>query len=163
MDPMSPFTHQVAEFLMYLFREGKQVSTIRNYRSFISAVNTGFPVGYLRVPTQSLTNSFEGCCIGSLTRRLKPSWSINGVFHMLSFPMYEPVYYVLVAAASTHHSREVHALTTKEGYLRFNRSGVRMLPGPFFRTKNKWVASVHSSRVLPPIHRHPPISTGKIG
>ena len=45
VDPLEAPVEVIAEFLVTLFKEGKQVSTIRNYRSAIAAIHSGFADG----------------------------------------------------------------------------------------------------------------------
>lgn len=44
-DPMEASLETVADFLLHIFKEGKQVSTVKNYRSAISSIHEGFPDG----------------------------------------------------------------------------------------------------------------------
>ena len=148
---------------MVLFREGKQVSTIRNYRSAISAVHKGFADGTTPGSNSIINQLLKGMFHRRPpSRRLPPSWSINQVLTMLSGPPYEPMHnstlehlthktLFLVAAASARRRSELHALTTKERYLRFDPSGVRMLPDPAFLTKNQSVSFTPSEIFLPSI------------
>lgn len=146
---------------MSLFREGRQVSTIRNYRSAISAIHKGFPDGTSPGTNPTINQLLRGMFHKRPpTRRLPPSWSINGVLATLAAPPYEPIHNAtlehltfktlfLVAAASARRRSELHALTTKEGFLRFDPSGVRMLPDPSFLTKNQSASFTPAEIFLP--------------
>ena len=150
--PLEASLKQISTFLMLLFSEGKQVNTIRNYRSAIAAVHSGFEDG------STIGNNVT---IGLLLRgmfnerppirRLAPSWSINSVLEVLTKSPYEPLQNIplelltykvlfLIAAASARRRGSLHALTIKPDFLRFEPGGVRLLPDPLFLAKNQSVS-----------------------
>lgn len=163
LDPLGTSVDQVSEFFMSLYREGRQVSTIRNYRSALSAVHKGFPdgttVGSNPVIGQLLRGMFNK---RPPQKRLAPSWSINDVLTSLCQAPYEPMQNAplehlthktlfLVAAASARRRSELHALTVKRGYIRFDPAGVRLLPDPGFLSKNQSPSFVPGEIFLPSI------------
>ncbi|KAJ8042119.1 NACHT domain- and WD repeat-containing protein 1 [Holothuria leucospilota] len=148
-NPLEATVNEVCSFLVSLFDEGKQVSTIRNYRSAIASIHPGFSDGS-RVGTNP---TISGLLKGMFnrrppTRKLAPSWSINKVLETLSRPPFEPIQdapldvltkktLFLVAAASARRRSEIHALSTKKGFIRFSPQGVYLLPDPDFLSKNQ--------------------------
>lgn len=68
----------------------------------------------------------------------------------------------LVAAASAHRSSELCALTTKEGYLCCNPSGVRMLLDPSFLTKNQSALITPAAIFLPYISSLSPVQDRQV-
>ena len=139
----------MAEFLTLLFSEGKQVGTIRNYRSAISSVHRGFADGSTLSNNELISRLLKGMFNRRPpVRRLPPSWSINDVLRKLQDPPFEPLCSAtlehltsktlfLIAAASARRRSELHALSTKEGFIRFDPAGVRLLPDPQFLSKNQ--------------------------
>ena len=149
VNPLEASVSQLADFFMTLYREGKQVSTIRNYRSAISAVHSGFSdgstLGSSSVISQLLRGMFNE---RPPQKRLAPSWSINDVLASLATSPYEPMHEApleqltfktvfLVAAASARRRSELHALTSQKGFIRFDPDGVHLLPDPSFLAKNQ--------------------------
>lgn len=163
VSPMDASVDQLAEFFMVLYREGKQVSTIRNYRSAIAAVHNGFPDG----STLGSNNTIRQLLKGMFNRRppqkrLAPSWSINDVLKVLAAPPFEPMYNApleqltfktvfLVAAASARRRSELHALSSGKGFIRFDPNGVYLLPNPSFLAKNQSPSFTPEAIFLPSI------------
>ena len=148
-DPVEATVVQVVNFLTTIFREGKQTGTVRNYRSAIAAIHRGFDdgstVGNNQIIAQLLRGMFQQ---RPRVKRLPPSWSINEVLFALSAPPYEPIQNAtlelltfktlfLIAAASARRRGCLHSLTTKPGFIRFDPTGVRLLPDPLFLAKNQ--------------------------
>ncbi|PIK45631.1 hypothetical protein BSL78_17511 [Apostichopus japonicus] len=115
---------QIAEFLLSLFGEGKQVSTIRNYRSAIAAIHQGFPDGSTLSNNPYIAQLIKGMANRRpQIRRLAPSWGLSAVLHALAGPPYEPMANAslaaltkktlfLVAVASARRRSCLHALST---------------------------------------------------
>ena len=148
-DPVEATVVQVVNFLTTIFREGKQTGTVRNYRSAIAAIHKGFDdgstVGNNQIIAQLLRGMFQQ---RPRVKRLPPSWSINEVLFASSAPPYEPIQNAtlelltfktlfLIAAASARRGGCLHSLTTKPGFIRFDPTGVRLLPDPLFLAKNQ--------------------------
>lgn len=148
---------------MTLFQEGKQVSTIRNYRSAISAIHRGFPDGSSVGTNQSIQRIIKGMFHKRPPAKpLPPSWTIDDVLTALAGPPYEPLKtstlthltwktLFLVAAASARRRSDLHALTIKPGFLRFEPEGVRLLPDPAFLLKNQTMSFSPEEIYLPAI------------
>ena len=105
-------------------------------------------------------------------RPLPPSWSLTDVLKVLAEPPYEPMHasslehlthktLFLVAAASARRRSCMHALTTKEGYLRFEQGGVRLLPDPEFLAKNQTMTFSPQEIFLPALGTMSSISEDK--
>lgn len=139
----------ITDFLTTLFQEGKQVSTVRNYRSAIASIHKGFNDGTTVGSNPAIVQLLRGMFNSRPPRRrLPPSWSINDVLNSLRKAPYEPMHNAplelltkktlfLLATASARRRSEIHALTTRKGFIRFDPQGVHLLPNPDFMTKNE--------------------------
>ncbi|PIK49494.1 hypothetical protein BSL78_13642 [Apostichopus japonicus] len=139
----------VADFLLTLFQEGKQVSTIRNYRSAIAAIHRGFPDGSTPGNNREIAQLLRGMANKRpRVRRLAPSWGLSATLHALTRAPYEPMARAslavltkktlfLIALASARRRSCLHALSTKRNHIRFENQGVRMVPDPSFIAKNQ--------------------------
>ena len=105
-------------------------------------------------------------------RKLPPSWSINDVLTKLAAPPYEPLHNVplellthktlfLVAAASARRRGCLQALTTKQGFLRFDPGGARLLPDPEFLAKNQTTSFTPQEIFLPSLSEGSSITEDK--
>ena len=163
INPLEAPVESIADFFVSLFNEGKQVSTIRNYRSAIASIHKGFADGSSISSNSTLTHLLKGMFNKRPPRKcLAPSWSINDVLTTLSLPPYEPMHNTtlellthktlfLIAAASARRRSELHALTTKKGFIRFSQAGVFLIPDPSFLTKNETVSFSPGEIYLPNI------------
>ncbi|PIK49647.1 hypothetical protein BSL78_13474 [Apostichopus japonicus] len=154
---------QTAEFLLSLFREGKQVSTIKNYRSAIAAIHQGFPDGSTLGNNLDIAQLIKGMANRRpRVRRLAPSWGLSAVLHALAGPPYEPMANAslaaltkktlfLIAVASARRRSCLHALTTKPNHIRFEGHGVRMVPDPAFIAKNQALTFLPGDIFIPEI------------
>ncbi|PIK40160.1 hypothetical protein BSL78_22988 [Apostichopus japonicus] len=154
---------QIAEFLLSLFGEGKQVSTIRNYRSAIAAIHQGFPDGSTLSNNPYIAQLIKGMANRRpQIRRLAPSWGLSAVLHALAGPPYEPMANAslaaltkktlfLVAVASARRRSCLHALSTKQNHIRFEGHGVRMVPDPSFIAKNQTLTFLPGDIFIPEI------------
>ena len=145
---------QVSQFLMSLFEEGKQVNTIKNYRSAIAAVHRGFPDGSTMGTNRVLSQLLQGMSNARpVVRPLAPSWSLSGVLRALACEPYNPMHscslelltrktLFLVAAASARRRSCHQALSVKPCHIRFENHGVRMVPDPSFLAKTQTLTSV---------------------
>ncbi|KAJ8028183.1 hypothetical protein HOLleu_30350 [Holothuria leucospilota] len=92
-DPMEASLESVADFLLHIFKEGKQVSTVKNYRSAISSIHEGFPDGSTIGSNNAINHLLRGMFNERPPRkRLSPSWSINDVLNSLSTSPFEPIH-----------------------------------------------------------------------
>ncbi|KAJ8024145.1 hypothetical protein HOLleu_36791 [Holothuria leucospilota] len=149
VDPLEAPVNALCSFFVSLFDEGKQVSTIKNYRSAIASVHSGFSDGSTVGSNQTILTLLKGMFNKRPPRRrLAPSWSINEVLSSFSSSPYEPIQnspldaltkktIFLVAAASSRRRSEIHALSVKPGFIRFTPDGVHLLPNPSFLAKNQ--------------------------
>lgn len=173
LDPLDAPVEAIADFFVTLFNEGKQISTIRNYRSAISSIHKGFPDGSSIGTNTAICHLLKGMFNKRPPRKcLTPSWSINNVLTTLSLPPYEPMHnstlelltyktLFLIAAASARRRSELHALTTKKGFIRFSQSGVFLIPDPSFLTKNETISFTPGEIYLPSISSASSISEDK--
>lgn len=149
VDPLEASLDEVCSFLIHLFDSGRQVSTIKNYRSATAAVHKGFQDGSTVSSNLVISKLLRGMFNERPpVSRLAPSWSIKEVLESLSRPPFEPLHRApldaltwkivfLVATASARRRSEVQALSVKKGFIRFNPSGVHLLPDLGFSSKNQ--------------------------
>ena len=161
VDPLEASLDDICNFFLHLFDNGRQVSTIKNYRSAIAAVHKGFEDGSSISNNQTVSSLLRGMFNKRPPkRRLAPSWSINDVLETLAKTPYEPLHRApldvltaktvfLVAAASARRRSEIHALSIKRGFIRFSPSGVYMLPDPSFLAKNQSMSFTPNPVFLP--------------
>ena len=154
---------RVSSFLKLLFDEGKSISTVRNYRSAIGAIHSGFPDGSSLGDNEVLAQLIRGMSVvRPVVRCLVPSWSINQVLRGLAEPPFEPLgvsslanlthkTLFLVATASARRRSCLQALSIKPGYLRWEPNGVRLVPDPEFLPKNQTLDFVPGDIFIPRI------------
>ena len=154
---------RISEFLMALFEEGKQVNTIKNYRSAIAAVHKGFPDGSTVGTSAVLRQLLQGMSNSRPTlRTLAPSWSINGVLRALAREPYEPLHscplelltrkvLFLIAAATARRRSCLQALSVRPGHVRFENHGVRLVPDHRFLAKNQTLTFLPGDIFIPEI------------
>ena len=161
MDFRSPSLSQIAEFLLYLFREKHlQPSTIDGYRTAITdkigsdKINIGKDENLTR-----LLDSFHRDKPKGL--RGVPSWSLSLVLHQLTQPPYEPLRKAslkhltfktvfLLALGSGKRRSEIHAWLHKNIRHQEDWSNVSLFPSPCFLSKNQ-LAKEGPSSVAPVI------------
>ncbi|WP_411025419.1 site-specific integrase, partial [Salmonella sp. s55004] len=131
---------EVTSFLKHIFDEGKQVSTIKNYRSAIAAIHSGFADGSSLGNNRVISQLLKGMVnFRPRVRLLAPSWSISAVLATLSAVPFEPLHTAsladlthktvfLLAVASARRRSCLHALSIKPGHMRFENQGVRCIP-----------------------------------
>ena len=161
--PRTASLARVSEFLMALFNEGKQVNTIKNYRSAIAAVHGGFPDGTSVSSSQVIQQLLKGMAnTRPVVRALAPSWSINGVLRSLAAEPFEPLHSAplelltrktlfLVAVATARRRSCLQALSVKPGHIRFEHHGVRLVPDPAFIAKNQTLDFLPGDLFIPEI------------
>ncbi|CAG2248579.1 unnamed protein product [Mytilus edulis] len=151
IDPFQISVQQLADFLIHLFEEkGLSPSTIKGYRSAISRtilLSGGPDFG---------NDEFISLLVKNFTlerprqRVLIPSWNLSLVLSALKNHPFEPAEKVeikflsykccfLLALASGRRRSEIHAFSTADYCLRFNRdkSSVTLLTDPAFLAKNQ--------------------------
>ena len=134
---------------MEQFNEGKQVNTIKGFRSAIAAFHTGFEDGSTVSNNTALSQLIQGMFVNRpVVRRLSPPWNMTLVLETLARPPFEPLRDAslraitiktafLLAAASLRRRSALHALTLEKGHINFENGGVRLLPDPSFIAKNQ--------------------------
>ena len=155
-DPCTTPLAVVGDFFMYLFHKDLTISTIRGYRSAIAAVHKGFADGSTVSNNASLAQLLRGMYVERPpSRKLVPSWDLAQVLKVLAEPPYEPLANAplldlsvktvfLLATATARRRSELHALSVEPGHIRWEPSGVRLVPRQGFLTKNQ------SPSFLPP-------------
>ncbi|KAJ8043910.1 TBC1 domain family member 10B [Holothuria leucospilota] len=140
---------------------------------FVTLLTRGFPDGSSIGTNTALCHLLKGMFNKRPPRKcLTPSWSINDVLTTLSLPPYEPMHnstlelltyktLFLIAAASARRRSELHALTTKKGFIRFSQSGVFLIPDPSFLTKKETISFTPGEIYLPSISSASSISEDK--
>ena len=142
---------QIADFLLYLFRLGRKVNTIRGYRSAIAAIHPGFQDGGSISESVSLNHLIKGMFLKRPTvRALVPPWSLSSVLETLAGPPFEPLHrsslkhttlktVFLISLASGRRRGALRALSTAPGHITFLPHGVRLVPEPSFLAKNQTI------------------------
>ena len=99
------------------------------------------------------------------SRSLVPSWSLPAVLRALAKAPFEPLHKVslyfltvktvfLIAIASGQRCSSIHALSVEPGHLRWENSGVRLIPSASFLAKNQTESSGKIEIFLPVISSH---------
>ncbi|KAJ8046872.1 hypothetical protein HOLleu_05698 [Holothuria leucospilota] len=165
VDYMQASIGEVAEFLNYLFTvRNLAVSTINGYRAAISLVHKSWN-GVSVCQSKDLSDLVNAFFISRPpVRRLLPPWSLSLVLDKLLRQPFEPLKKAklkfltwktvfLVAAASGRRQSCIHALTTEEGHIRWDQTGVTLIPHPGFLAKNESVHYMSKAVFLPYIHQ----------
>ena len=159
--PSSAPVGAVADFLTEQFKAGKAISTVRGFRSAIAAVHRGFSDGSSVSDSGPLEQLVRGMFLERPTiRNLAPPWNMQLVLETLAKPPFEPLSTCpmkelsiktafLLSAASARRRGAIHALSLREGHIRFDTSGVRLVPDPSFIAKNQTLDFLPEPIVLP--------------
>ena len=146
VSPLTAPLGVVADFLTAMFSEGKQVNTVRGYRT---AIHRGFPGGSSVSSARPLDLLIRAMALKRpRIRTLAPPWDMTAVLRLLASPPFEPMSSCpllelsmktafLVAAASARRRSAVHALSILPGHIRFEPHGVRLVADPAFLTKTQ--------------------------
>ena len=156
ISPTSASVGNVADFFVYLHSVKKcKVATIIGYRSAISSKHKGW--GGRSVSTNGdLSKLIKGIFNSNpILKPLLPNWDLPSVLWRLCDPPFEPLLscdvkfltwktVFLIALATASRVSELHALSVKDGNLRYERHGIRLLPNLQFLSKtqrlnNPWI------------------------
>ena len=107
------------------------------------------------------------------SRSLVPSWSLPAVLRVLAEAPFEPLQKVslffltvktvfLLAIASGQRCSSIHALSVEPGHLRWENSGVRLIPSASFLAKNQTESTGQVEIFLPVITSHTSVSEDKV-
>ncbi|XP_071477298.1 uncharacterized protein [Diadema antillarum] len=153
---------------------GLTISTIRGYRSAIAAVHTGFEDGSTISTAPALSGLLRAFFLERPpTRRLLPSWSLPRVLEALARSPFEPLAEAslrdltiktvfLLAIASGQRRSALHALSTLQGHIRWERAGVRLIPSPSYVAKNQTAASSPVEIFIQPLAAHSSVAEDKV-
>ena len=151
----------VADFLVHQFHLGKQVNTVKGFRSAIALLHKGFSDGSSVTTSKALEQLFKGMFLERPTvRRLAPPWSMTTVLETLGRPPFEPLRSAslrnltvktvfLLAAASARRRSALHALSLQDGHISFESNGVRLVPDASFLAKNQTIEFLPRPIFLP--------------
>ena len=174
VDPRSAPVHHIADFLIALFDKGRTISTIKGHRSAIAAIHSGFADGTCVSTAPCLSNIMRALFLQRPpVRKLLPSWSLPTVLEALSKAPFEPLAEAslrnltiktvfLVAIASGQRRSALHALSSAPGHIRWERTGVRLIPNPSYIAKNQTASSALVEIFLQPISAHSSITEDKV-
>ena len=161
ISPTSAPIGDVADFLLEQFNQGKAINTVKGFCTAIAAIHSGFPDGSTVSTAKPLELLLRGMYLQRPTTRvLAPPWSMNVVLRALARAPFEPIQNCplfelsiktafLLAAASGRRRGAIHALSLKDGHIRFEETGVRLLPDPSFIAKNQTLNFLPDSIFLP--------------
>ena len=173
-DPRSASLGCVADFFLSLFDKNLSIATIRGYRSAIASVHKGFSNGSTVSNSPFLTRLFRSFFLKRPpARSLVPSWSLPAVLRVLAEAPFEPLQKVslffltvktvfLLAIASGQRCSSIHALSVEPGHLRWENSGVRLIPSASFLAKNQTESTGQVEIFLPVISSHTAVSEDKV-
>ena len=165
---------EVADFLTHVFNEGKQVNTVRGYRTAIGAVHGGFPSGASVSDAGQLDMLIRAMGLKRpRIRSLAPPWDMAKVLEALAKSPYEPMASAsllnvsiktafLIAAASVRRRSTLHALSIEGGHIQWGNHGVRLVPDPSFLTKTQTIDFLPAPICLSEIHSYSSIREDKV-
>ena len=152
ISPLTAPIPVIGDFLTHLFETGRQVNTVRGFRSAIAALHTASD-GTSDSDAVSQSRSLNQLMRAMTQERprvrtLAPAWDMRKVLDSLAKPPFEPMSSCslmdlsvktafLIAAASARRRSALHALTVIPDHMRFEPHGVRMIPDPTFLTKTQ--------------------------
>ena len=148
-------------FLISRFDKGLALATLRSYRSAIASCHRGFCDGSSVTNSQFLTRLMKSFFLKiPPSKTLLPAWSLPAVLKVLASAPFEPLHKAslrlltlkmafLVAIASGHRVSSLQALCVDPGHLRWEASGVRLIPRPGFIAKNQSMTSGSVEIFLP--------------
>ena len=149
ISPTEAPVSSVADLFMYLFHSGLQIATIRNYRSALAAIHSGFNDGSTVSDNAAIHHLLRGMFVERPhIKRLLLSWDLGNVLRILAGPPFEPLsdasdlhlsvkLAFLLAVVTSRRGSELHALSTAKGHIRWEPHGVRLIPAIEFLTKNQ--------------------------
>ena len=148
VDFRAPSLKQVADFLLYLFKERQlQPSTIEGYRTAIADMLGNDPVHFGK--DESLTRLLDSFHRDKPKgRRGVPAWNLSLVLHQLTKAPFEPMRKAslkhltfktvfLLALGSGKRRSEIHAWLYRNIRHQENWSQVSLYPSPSFLSKNQ--------------------------
>ena len=148
VDFRAPSLKQVADFLLYLFKERQlQPSTIEGYRTAIADMVGNDPVHFGK--DESLTRLLDSFHSDKPKgRRGVPAWNLSLVLHQLTKAPFEPMRKAslkhltfktvfLLALGSGKRRSEIHAWLYRNIRHQENWSQVSLYPSPSFLSKNQ--------------------------
>ena len=162
-DPTSAPLGVVADFLISRFDKGLTVVTLRSYRSAIASCHRGFSDGSSVTNSAFLTRLVKSFFLKRPpSKTLVPAWSLPAVLKVLASASFEPLHKAslrlltlkmafLVAIASGHRVSSLKALCIDPGHIRWEASGVRLIPKMGFIAKNQSLKSGSVEIFLPAI------------
>ena len=149
--------------MISLFDKGLALATLRSYRSTIVSCHRDFRDGSSVTNSPFLTRLLRSFFLKRLpSKTLLPAWSLPAVLKVLASAPFEPLHKAslrlltiktvfLVAIASGHRVSSLQALCVDPGHLRWEASGVRLIPRPDFIAKNQSMSSGSVEIFLPSI------------
>ena len=162
-DPTTASLGVVADFLISLFDKGLARATLRSYRSAIASCHRGFSDGSSVTNSQFLTRLMRSFFLKRPhSKMLLPAWSLPAVLRVSASAPFEPLHKAslrlltlkmafLVAIASGHRVSSLKALCVDPGHLRWEASGVRLVPRLGFIAQNHSMTSGSVEIFLPAI------------
>ena len=139
-DPYTASLGRIADFLVSLFDRNCSVPTIRGYRSAIASFQAGFPDGSTVSNSSFISRLLKSFFLKRPpSRSMVPSWSLPSVLRALASSPFEPLHKAslfhltlktvfLLAVASGQRQSSLQALSIDPGHLRWENSGVRLIP-----------------------------------
>ena len=163
--PRSASVEQLANFFVFLYeRRGCKASTIAGYRAAIATIHSGWR-GASVSNNKHLSNLIKGIFNTSPSvKPLLPNWDLPSVLLALCEAPFEPLdscelkfltwkTVFLVATATASRVSELHALSVNPDNLRFENTGVRLIPNMQFLAKTQRIGKVWKPIFIPKFER----------
>ena len=149
INPYSAPVEKIADFLVYLHSaKNCKATTLAGYRSAINSVHKGWngsSVSANKDISALIKGVFNKC---PPAKSLLPNWDLPKVLWALCDSPFEPLDSIdlkfltwktvfLIALASAARVSEIHALSVNDNNMRFEQTGVRLLPNLQFIAKTQ--------------------------
>jgi len=173
-DPSTASLGCISDFLVSLFDKNLAVATIRGYRSAIASSHRGFLDGSTVSDSVYISRILKSFFLQRPpVRSLVPSWSLPSVLRCLSEAPFEPLQQAtlfhltiktvfLIAIASGQRRSSIQALSIEPGHIRWEKSGVRLIPVASFVAKNQTASSGSVEFFLPSLASFSSVEEDKV-
>ena len=167
ISPTSASVGNVADFFVYLHSVKKcKVATIIGYRSAINSKHKGWG-GHSVSTNGDLSKLIKGIFNSNpILKPLLPNWDLLSVLWRLCDPPFEPLLscdvnflawktvFLIALATASRVSDQLHALSVKDGNLRYERHGIRLLPNLQFLSKTQHLNNPWIPIFIPSFHNY---------
>ena len=165
-NPYTASVALVADFLTSVYVGGAQPRTIQGYRAAIGAIHHGLPDGHTIATSPIITQLIKGMFNQRPpVRQLLPNWDLPLVLRFvasfthsnldeLNLLTLTKLTAFLLAVSCGRRCSEIHALSIKKEFMRFDQDGVTLLPRAGFLAKNQSLAFTPEPIFLPSLSKY---------